>query len=202
MMWVPIMIIIPPRGRTQVSSRTETMQPCEKNRKRELKAHEVVAYLDPYALLGNSKIKFCKDKHIDNTQLKRWLKNEARHRAAAAVITTSLRRNQSVVNESVGNYPAMEFELDVTIRVMRSIGMVVESWVLEYEGKMAFHKVYPDLHPDEPCLDGGDDDHQYPLIFSDTWKHDFMKRHNSSFRKVGKRMNKKDVTENAKENIR
>jgi hypothetical protein len=64
------------------------------------------------------------------------------------------------------------------------------------DGKMAFHKVYPDLYPDEPLLDGGDDDLEYPLTFSDTWKRDFMKRHNFSFRKVGKRMNKRGVTEN------
>ena len=89
----------------------------------------MVAYLDAYALGGDSKRQFYKENRIDKTQLKRWLKNEQKHLAAAGVISMSRCWNQSVANESVGKYPAMEFELAVTIRVMRSIGMVVESWV-------------------------------------------------------------------------
>ena len=172
----------------------------KRKRKRQYKPHEVVELLDDWYTAGLSKKKFCKERGIDKKQLKRWIENEQKHREAATIKSTSVRISQAVVNESVGEYPAMEYELAVNLRVMRDCGLTISSWMLEYEGKMAFHKLDPQLHP-EPTLDGADE-HQYPLKFSDTWKRNFMKRHGFSFRKVGTRMNKKGVTNDMVEKIR
>jgi len=72
--------------------------------------------------------------------------------------------------------------------------MPVEAWMLVLEGRMIFHELHSHLYPHPYIEYDEDDEDQYPIKFKDTWKHNFTKRHNTSFRTLGTKMNKKAQT--------
>ena len=176
-------------------------QSGKRKRAANAKAHEIVGYLDQWHAFDGSKKQFCKDIGYEPVQLRRWLKNEEKHRDAAKVQDVSVRRHQGVAQESCGKYPEMEAILAANVKAIRAIGIPVEAWMVEYEGKMAFHRLHPSKFP-EPDLDANDDNVRCPIKFSQTWKRNFMDRKQFSFRKVGTRMNKKGVAPGMMESLR
>ena len=48
-------------------------------------------------------------------------------------------------------------------------GMPVESWMLEFEGKLIFHELHPNMIPNPDDVEDGEEDAgSYPIKFSDT----------------------------------
>ena len=54
-------------------------------------------------------------------------------------------------------YPEMEFKLAAHIRDLRSVGMVVETWMVDDEAKVLLHQLYPVGFPNPPDPDGNDE---------------------------------------------
>ena len=125
--------------------------------------------------------------------LRRWLKREVEYRASAKADKGD-RRRQGIKRTDVGRYPEMEYPLAAHVRQLRDNGIPVETWMLEFEAKMIFHKLKPHKYPC-PDIDSDEDDAGlYPILFSPTWMRNFCKRHGFSFRTAGTNMNKKGAT--------
>ena len=99
-----------------------------------------------------------------------------------------------------GKYPEMECHLADNIRYMRMLGMPVESWMLRLEGRLILHKLYPN-EIQAPMFDDREDEDSFPFKFSNTWKRDFLSRHNFSFQKLGSRTNNLGITQQHIETI-
>ena len=96
----------------------------------------------------------------------------------------------------------MDYFCAALIWYFRILGIPVETWMLEYEGKIIFHEVNPYIYPC-PDIDGGHvNSNQYPIKFSNTWQQNFLKRHKFSFRTLGTKMNKIGSTPKMLEAIR
>ena len=65
--------------------------------------------------------------------------------------------------------------------------------MLEFEGKLIFHELHPNMIPNPDDVEDGEEDAgSYPIKFSDTWQRKKMKRHHFSFRKLETKMNYRD----------
>ena len=136
--------------------------------------------------------------------LRRWLKREQEYRESAKAMYDD-RRNMGIQRESEGKYPEMEERLAAHIRYVRALGLPIESWMLEMEGKVIFHELFPNKCPKPNVLVNGnevDDSSSYPIQFSNRWKEAFYQRHHFSLRKIGTKMNKKGVTPGMIDDIR
>ena len=130
--------------------------------------------------------------------LRNWLKDERYYREQA-VKTQNYRRGQAKPRERTGKYPEMELRLATNIRYLRSLGMPVASWMIDFEAKLILHEFYPEQCP-SPEVEH--DPAAFSFKCSDTWRINFMKRHKFSVRKIGTKMNKKGVTPVLMEKIR
>jgi len=143
--------------------------------------------------LKMGKRKFCRHiekKYQRNLQLStfnRWLRMKEEIFESAKRKNAD-RRSQSVPRQRVGKYADQEFTLAQRIRGMRQIGIVVETWMVDYEMKHILHEDFPTKFP-EPSDDGTDED--FPFKCSDTWRKEFFKRHNFSIKTIGKKFNVK-----------
>lgn len=102
--------------------------------------------------MNKNKKDFCKKIGYMPKQLRRWLANEERHRNDATVKRVSKCRHQGVARETCGMYPEMEAILAANIRFICLADIPFESWMLEHEGKAAFHQLHPAKYP-EPDSD-------------------------------------------------
>ena len=130
--------------------------------------------------------------------LRNWLKDERYYREQA-VKTRNYKRGQAKPRERTGKYPEMELRLAANIRYLRSLGMPVASWMIDFEAKLILHELYPEQCP-SPEVEH--DPAAFLFKCSDTWRIHFMKRHKFSLRKIGTKMNKKGVTPELMEKIR
>ena len=100
------------------------------------------------------------------------------------------RRYLAVVRECVGQYPEMEHRLAKRISNMRSLGIPVESWMVDMEAKILLHEIFPTLFPDNPVFDQSADD-DFGFKCSNSWRRNFFVRFGFTQRKIGKKFNKK-----------
>ena len=121
--------------------------------------------------------------------LRDWLKRRDAIELSARK-KDSDRRRTAVQQQTVGQFPDMEDILAMRIRNLRSLGIVVETWMVDAEAREILYELYPTKFPDPSNTDNwGDESSGFKA--SSTWRKRFFKRKNFTRRKIGKRMNKK-----------
>ena len=88
--------------------------------------------------------------------LRNWLKNREEIERSAHTLNSD-RCSLTVPRERCGLFPNMEYALAAHIRDFRSVGMVVETWMVDDEAKVLLHQLYPVGFPNPPDPDGNDE---------------------------------------------
>ena len=133
-----------------------------------------------------------KQPKFQTSTLRKWLAKRDEIEASASV-DDSDRRRIAVPRESAGQYPDMEYRLAASIRNMRQLGIVVESWMVDEEARRILHELYPNKFKSND--DNGDNNNTNEVFkCSNTWRRNFYKRHNFTLRKIGKKMDKKGTS--------
>ena len=96
----------------------------------------------------------------------------------------------SITHEQVGQYPRMKYLLASCIRHVRSLGIPVETWMVRADTRELLHELHPQQFPDP----GSTSPKNFPFKTGNTWLRNSLKRYFFSLRKIGHRMNKKDVS--------
>jgi len=99
------------------------------------------------------------------------------------------RRHIAVPRECTGQYPEMEYALAARIRQMRELGIVVETWMVDFEAKSILHGLYPDDFT-VPSFEVAKDS-EIRFKYSNTWRCNFFNKHGFTQCKIGKKINRK-----------
>ena len=91
------------------------------------------------------------------------------------------------------NPTEMEYRLAEKIRHIRELGVPVETWMVEMEAKIILHELYPQCFPEPTCDEEATE--TFGFKCSRGWMDGFFKRFNFTCRAIGKKMNKKGVSD-------
>ncbi len=126
--------------------------------------------------------------------LKYWLKIRVKiEKSSKRKNCPNDRCRMAILRDTVGRYPEMEIPLAARIRHYRSLGMPVETWMVDMEAKLLLHEHLPEQFPVEPIFDTADDE-TFNFKCRRGWRTRFFKRYGFSLRTIGNKTNKKGVT--------
>ena len=152
---------------TESSSRaTQKINKAAVVRQRNWRPKEIIQVLKDYDDMDGEKNKKSFARYVAQeygrpyfqpATLRKWIGNREAIEISAHTMHSD-RRSLAVPRESWGMYPEMEFKLAAHIRDLRSVGMVVETWMVDDEAKVLLHEKYPKGFPNPPDRDGNDED--------------------------------------------